>query len=827
MTNRDDFAKRIIGTLADRAGNRCSNPGCHKSTSGPRTDPTAAINIGVAAHITAAAPDGPRYDPSLTREERSHPDNGIWLCQNCAKLIDNDPVRYPTHLLRQWKAQAEAEALTAIEQNAQPRLTNQCGGNSIGQVTGGIRNSVIRGGDAAIGRSRTENGSLRQVVLSFAYRLPRPHQLPVDIPDFTGRTVEINEMVAYLRQCTEAGGIYGITGMGGVGKTALAIHATRCAADHYPDAHLYVDLQGTHDFPRQPGDVLAAFLSALGYDFNQIPAGSDQVSCTEARAGLYRSALNNKRVLVLLDNALDAAQVRPLLPGSPTCTVVVTSRKLISLPGLRRLNLDKMKPEESREFLLKLAPRLASDLDSVDLVATLCDHLPLALRIAGSSLAVADDWSAREYAQILIDERTRLETLVREDLSVGAALALSYTRVGQEAPDLQAHWRLLGIFPPGGFTVDAVASVWDSDQGPTMMHLRALLERSLVGYEPQTSRYYLHDLLRIFARDLLDSDILSVERLAASSRYVQHYLAAARQLREKEKDAQLYINCIHNERRALLQACDFAVQLEDWGDVVSLHNLLRDMLWHRAYWNDYIVLSRRAAEAARKLGNNEVLMRALADCARGEFETGQFERAEALYLEAIEIGQVIPNQYEMTLILIGMGRLWYLRRQYERGRDCFQRAFEIANSEKFDHRDKKALQSRVHNYLGSAYRKLGDYQRAEREYHAAIDLARKLGDETSLIAPLRNLGRHWLELQRVDEAEALFDECLRICTRWQKADFIAGLKYLLAHVAFYRGDRSHAYALAEESLSIFTRLGMKWQLSGPQSLIDRLKDLSE
>jgi hypothetical protein len=112
---RDDFSKQTIETLADRAGNRCSNPGCRQPTSGPRTEPDRAVNIGVAAHITAASEGGPRYDPALTPEERRHADNGLWLCQNCAKLVDNDATAYPVDLLRAWKLVAEDAAKRDIE----------------------------------------------------------------------------------------------------------------------------------------------------------------------------------------------------------------------------------------------------------------------------------------------------------------------------------------------------------------------------------------------------------------------------------------------------------------------------------------------------------------------------------------------------------------------------------------------------------------------------------------------------------------------------------------------------------------------------------------
>jgi hypothetical protein len=122
---RDDFSRQTIEVLANRAGNRCSNPGCRQPTSGPRTDPDKAVNIGVAAHITAASEGGPRYDPTLTPEARRHPDNGLWLCQNCAKLVDNDPTGYPVDLLRAWKRVAEDAARRDVEQPGSGQMGSQ------------------------------------------------------------------------------------------------------------------------------------------------------------------------------------------------------------------------------------------------------------------------------------------------------------------------------------------------------------------------------------------------------------------------------------------------------------------------------------------------------------------------------------------------------------------------------------------------------------------------------------------------------------------------------------------------------------------------------
>jgi len=692
-----------------------------------------------------------------------------------------------------------AQLQSAVRDLAQPIIING-DGNFVGD-----NNQIIV----------VENADLRQALVTVARQLPRPRQLPADIADFTGREKEKDKVLAHLSDCGGTVAISGIAGMGGIGKTALAVHIAHCLADHYPDAHLYVDLQGTTASPRAPSDVLAAFLRAFGYSDTQIPRGVDKAAVIEARASLYRSTLNGRRVLVVLDNARDAAQIRPLLPGSPTCAVLITSRKRIALPGLQRLDLDKMRTKKARAFLLKLAPRLIDNCDAADRIAALCGYLPLALRIAGSTLAVAADWTPEEYAALLADERTRLAALKREDLSVEAAFILSYSRLGQESPVLQASWRLLGLFPTGSFSMDAAVSVWGVSEIEGKIRLSALLERSLVEHDPETGRYRLHDLMRLFAQARLDSDTPSVERQNATERYVRHYLALAQDAWDT-KEILTRHDLLENERGNLLQACDFAVQLQNWNAVLQLGELTAGMLWTRGYWDDYIAISRKATDIARKLSDSEMLLRTLTSWARGEFEIGKFDRAEVLFREAIKCGEATSDFFWQGLALLGLGRVHHIRREYEQGRDYFEQALEIVGSEEFNHGNRKALEARVHNYLGSAYRKLGDFQRAEQEYLEAISLGKELDDDLLLIAPLRNLGKHRFDLERFDEAQALFEECLQICILLRKMDFIAGLKYLLARIALQRGNEGHALSLAEESLALFTKLGMKWQISGPR-----------
>jgi hypothetical protein len=159
---RDDFRKATIEALAKRAGNRCSNPGCRKPTSGPRTDPTKAVNIGVAAHITAASEGGPRYDPGLSHEQRRHADNGLWLCQNCAHLVDVDQVRFPPDLLRSWKRKAEGAARREVEGRASPGGRDDALTRTVHTGDGGLaQDHSVAAGKGGIAVGGDVHGSIR------------------------------------------------------------------------------------------------------------------------------------------------------------------------------------------------------------------------------------------------------------------------------------------------------------------------------------------------------------------------------------------------------------------------------------------------------------------------------------------------------------------------------------------------------------------------------------------------------------------------------------------------------------------------------------------
>ncbi|UQI46421.1 tetratricopeptide repeat protein [Streptomyces sp. HU2014] len=355
----------------------------------------------------------------------------------------------------------------------------------------------------------------------YACPFVRPAQLPARVAHFTGRA----GLAAGLRaQLTGPRGgapaVSAIAGIGGVGKTSLAVHVAHAVRHHFPDGQLYADLQGGGPGPAEPDAVLGAFLRAMGTADSAIPGNAEE------RAALYRSFLADRRVLVVLDNARDAAQVRPLLPGAEGCAALVTSRvRLFDLENVRLVDLDVMDPGEALALFTGIvgAERVGVEREAaLDTVAA-CGFLPLALRIAASRLAARPTWTVAHLARRLADERRRLDELHAGDLAVEATFDLGYHHL--EHGQARA-FRLLGLPDGPDLSLPAAAALLDLDPDAAEDVLESLVDTSLL--ESTTpGRYRLHDLLRLYARARAEREEPPAERDAAMSRLLDFYLATA------------------------------------------------------------------------------------------------------------------------------------------------------------------------------------------------------------------------------------------------------------------------------------------------------------
>lgn len=355
-------------------------------------------------------------------------------------------------------------------------------------------------------------------------------QLPHDIADFTGRDEVAGQLLDGLRPATggeppTAMPLWAIAGRGGVGKTTLAVHVAHRLTTAFVDGQLYVNLAGTTTEPVDAAQVLARFLRALGVDSSAIPADAEE------RAELYRQRVASRRILVVLDDAAHEAQVRPLLPGSPTCAVIVTSRALLTgLAGSRHVRLDEFEVDQAIDLLGRVAggQRIADEPAAAREIVQLCGYLPLAIRIAGARLVARPRWPLATLATQLADTGRRLDLLATGDLGVRACFALSYQALPEAA---RSAFRLLGTLDVPDFAGWVPAALLDVPvtRGEHLTELLVDAQLLDVGRTDLTgaARYHFHDLVRVYARERSEAEEPVDRRAAALARAGGGWLALA------------------------------------------------------------------------------------------------------------------------------------------------------------------------------------------------------------------------------------------------------------------------------------------------------------
>lgn len=778
---RDNFPERIKDALAKRVNYHCSNPECWRHTSGPSAERGKAVNIGVAAHISAAAPGGPRRNDNLSSQERSSIDNGIWLCQNCAKLVDNDPTRYTSEVLEAWKREAESAA------------SEELAGHPSG-LPRGIH-------------------SLAAPVILTPFNLPAP---PLD---FTGRTVEISA----LRQRLTGNGIVtisAIAGMAGVGKTALALQVAQMlvAEGYFCDAQLYINLHGTETHPLFAATALSALLTAV--------AGPDPRRPTdeETLAGLWRAATHGRDMLLVLDNAADAAQVRPLLPGSPSCAVLITSRQRFKLPGANLLDLETLARDDARTMLQRIAPRL--DDTAADQVTSLCGRLPLAVRIAGNYLALNNDCSVAEYATRMAEEHTRLERLRDPDdpdLDVAAAIALSVAQLDVET---RRTWALLSLFP-APFDSAAVSALWltprrvrvstlpeeivvhipgdvleitvveSQDNDEIQDHLRTLRNRSLVSYDEETGRYEQHDLLRLAGFQELDTslDFKDGDKVQnARHQLALHYLALVHEVRKTRDYCSLDCEWLHL-RDALVYAAGQASK-----DPSLLSRLVRGLAdyWSvRGMYREWASWSRLAVDISAETGWLGAEGSHLMSLGHAYFELGEIRQAIECFERARAIARTVGDQEAGGRCLSDLGMACAALGEVEQAVTYLQTALEIIR----ETGDRNAEGNALGN-LGMAHFQQGHTRQAIQYYEQALATARSIGNRRAEGSFLGNLGNAFYCLGYMQEALSYHGQALIIAREiGNRRGEAADLSNIgLVHTA--QGNIAQAIECHEQALTI-------------------------
>ncbi|MFD9962343.1 BTAD domain-containing putative transcriptional regulator [Amycolatopsis sp. NPDC058986] len=478
--------------------------------------------------------------------------------------------------------------------------------------------------------------------------LVRPVQLPADVAGFTGREpalAELDRLLADTGEAPTALLVSVITGTAGVGKTALALHWAHRVRKRFDDGQLFADLRGySAGVPARPITVLTRFLRALGVPVDEIPTSVDEA------AALYRSILADRRMLVVLDNARDAEQARPLLPGSNTCVVLITSRTplsgLVARDGARSLPLGLLTASEAEALLRRvLGPARAGPVGEL---AGLCAGLPLALRIAAAHLHTRPGLSIGHYAEQLRDDRlTALSVPDEKQLAVRTAFDLSYRRLGDDA---QRLFRLLGAAPVADFTVGtaaALAAVSEADAGRFLAELT--MTRLLDEHRP--GRYHSHDLLRLYARERAvreDDTDTATDRLlawylattdqAANALYPQMRrltLPAADAVRSAFAEHTEAAAWLDAERPNLLAVVTDAARHRPVASAGLLADALRGYFWLRMHTVDWLTAAEAALDIAKAVDDPRGTVTALLSLADVHYRQGHSERAEQYSIEAL------------------------------------------------------------------------------------------------------------------------------------------------------------------------------------------------
>jgi DNA-binding SARP family transcriptional activator/Tfp pilus assembly protein PilF len=661
-----------------------------------------------------------------------------------------------------------------------------------------------------------------------------PAQLPGDVPGFAGRAghlARLDGMLAAAAGAPTAAVITAISGTAGVGKTALAVHWAHRVAGRFPDGQLYVNLRGFHQGGQvmEPAAAVRRFIEALGVPADRIPPELD------AQAALYRSLLNNKRVLVVLDNARDAEQARPLLPGTPTAVTVVTSRNqltpLVAADGAQPVTLDLLTPAEATQLLARRLPdRVAAEPAAVEEIITRCARLPLALTIAAAR-AEQSAFPLAAIAAELADAGGRLSRLDAGDpvTQVRAVFSWSYTALSPAAARL---FRLLGLLPGPDTSVPAAASLAGQPPAETRRQLTELTRANLLT-EHAPGRYTFHDLLRAYAGDLAGADP-DDERAAALDRALDHYThtahAAARRMDplrdpmavpltppaagtgpEQLADratAQAWLTDEHLVLIAVLRlAADAGRDAHTW----QLAWALDTFLWRRGHRQEHATAWRAATRAADRLGDPTAQAHAHRRLAHAYTLQGRYVDAHTAYRDALDLCDAAGDPIGRGRIHLELCLLWERQEHLDQALDQAEQALAVFTTAGHPQGQARALnavgwyqtvlgdhvralaactralalfqqvgdrngEADTWDSIGYAHHHLADHTRAVHCYQRALDLYREVGDRYHEAAVLTHFGDTYQAAGNPEAARIAWQQALDLLTDLDRhaADAVRG-----------------------------------------------------
>ncbi|MCP3755550.1 AfsR/SARP family transcriptional regulator [Streptomyces sp. TBY4] len=616
-----------------------------------------------------------------------------------------------------------------------------------------------------------------------------PHTLPFDVPDFSGRRSELEWVCDVARRAPEgAPRVVALDGMGGSGKTALAVRAAHHLGEEYPDGSLFIDLHGF-----TPGQTPLSAFHAQGDLLAAASIPSEEVSAVSAgRAARWQSYMRGRRMVLILDNAASSEQVRALIPTSSDSLVLITSRpRLTGLDGVEWLSVGALPEGDSHQLLRATlgAERVEREPEAARELLRLCGGLPLALRIATARLANRPQWTVQRLAERLRDHNRRLDELTSEGRGVAGALLLSYQSMPR---DQQSAFRLLGLHPGRYLDIHEAAALLDTDALSAEDALEELVDaRLLEAREPGV--YGLHDLVRSFVQRIAQGQREPGDG-AAMQRLLDHYLRMAehacdmvfpgrrpiedhgeeradREFDHKEKALQW----LDQHRASLLAAVDVA---HDGGLLWHAARLPRELGFHssiRGYDSSANAALEKGVSASRQLGDRTLIRLNLMNLAMGKWRLGQLRDAVGLLEEAMGLSRQMADEYSEVECQARLGQAYSSMGELESALRLNQEVSRRAQELGFTRLDGSSL-----SMLSLIQVRLGRFEEAMESAERAVAIFDSIEEIQLSVTALSYLSQAVEGLGRFEDALARADAALERC---QQIGMPAALPLVLARRA--------------------------------------------
>jgi DNA-binding SARP family transcriptional activator len=651
--------------------------------------------------------------------------------------------------------------------------------------------------------------------------LAAPAQLPPDVSAFAGRDEELRRLDTMIIDRSAAAKVVTVSGTAGVGKSSLVVHWAHQVRGEFDGGQLYVNLRGFDPAatPVAPAEAIRGFLDAFEVPKERIPASF------EAQVGLYRSLLTDRRVLVVLDNARDAEQVRPLLPGAPGCVVLVTSRnQLLGLlaEGAQPLGLDLLSLDEARDLLAGRigAERVAAEPQAVDEIVTLCAYLPLALAVVAAHAATYSTFDLASLADELHEARGGLDEFAGTDPATDPRAVFSWSYL-QLSPDAARMFRLLGVHPGPDITARAAASLAGLPFRKVRPLLAELAGAHLVA-QPNPGRYGCHDLLSAYAAELVQTVDSEADRRAAVRRMLHHYihsadradllidphrdeLPAAPELADGVEPEQLADHAralawFDAERRVLITAVrqDSEFDVEVW----QLAWMMRRYLTYQGHRRDQLDTLGVALAAARRLG--DPVMQAFAHCYRGSayIWSNSYDEADAELRQALELYHKAHDKVGEAHVRHNFA--WMLDRL---GRQADALPYAQQSLDLFRAAGHQLGQAKALNAVGWFHTVLGDHVAALLYCQKALDLQTKMGDHLRAAQTWHSLGYVYMRLDNGDRAISCYQSAAALFHETGYLYNEANVMASLGDVHHITGNLDAAQVSWKHALDLLEQLG--------------------